>query len=101
MPELLADGVAPADGAATIENLVDAVILMTHRLHDAVEDAPDPERSAEVNDLRGRRRRVKLAIIARAEASAPRPPKPRCPVHGIPDCSPLLNGCSWRPDGDA
>lgn len=22
----------------------------------------------------------------------------RCPVHGIPDCSPLLNGCSWNPD---
>lgn len=21
-----------------------------------------------------------------------------CPVHGIPDCSPLLNGCSWRPN---
>ena len=21
---------------------------------------------------------------------------PRCPIHGIPDCSPLLNGCSWR-----
>lgn len=21
----------------------------------------------------------------------------RCPVHRIPDCSPLLNGCSWRP----
>lgn len=19
---------------------------------------------------------------------------PKCPVHGIPDCSPLLNGCS-------
>lgn len=19
-----------------------------------------------------------------------------CPEHGIPDCSPLLNGCSWR-----
>lgn len=18
-----------------------------------------------------------------------------CPTHGIPDCSPLLNGCSW------
>lgn len=22
----------------------------------------------------------------------------RCPLHGIPDCSPLLNGCSWKPD---
>lgn len=21
----------------------------------------------------------------------------RCPTHGIPDCSPLLNGCSWKP----
>lgn len=21
----------------------------------------------------------------------------KCPVHGIPDCSPLLNGCSWSP----
>lgn len=21
----------------------------------------------------------------------------RCPEHGIPDCSPLLNGCTWRP----
>jgi hypothetical protein len=22
----------------------------------------------------------------------------KCPEHGIPDCSPLLNGCSWSPD---
>lgn len=21
----------------------------------------------------------------------------KCPVHRIPDCSPLLNGCTWRP----
>lgn len=21
-----------------------------------------------------------------------------CPRHGIPDCSPLLNGCSWNPE---
>jgi hypothetical protein len=24
--------------------------------------------------------------------------KARCPRHGIPDCSPLLNGCSWTPE---
>ncbi|MGV8973691.1 MAG: hypothetical protein ACOH10_15330 [Rhodoglobus sp.] len=22
------------------------------------------------------------------------PDRPRCPVHDMPDCSPLLNGCS-------
>lgn len=20
---------------------------------------------------------------------------PRCPIHNMPDCSPLLNGCDW------
>lgn len=24
-------------------------------------------------------------------------PTQRCPEHNMPDCSPLLNGCSWRP----
>jgi hypothetical protein len=28
------------------------------------------------------------------DVSAP----PRCPVHNIPDCSPLLNACSWQPN---
>lgn len=23
--------------------------------------------------------------------------RPRCPEHDMPDCSPLLNGCTWRP----
>lgn len=25
-------------------------------------------------------------------------PRPRCPEHDMPDCSPLLNGCTWRPE---
>lgn len=46
-----------------------------------------------------------INVVAEKEGKAPLPTlrdllaggRARCPVHDIPDCSPLLNGCSWRP----
>ena len=48
------------------------------------EQLQDPEVRA--GYVAGRLRRIK--------AEALREFQPRCPVHDMPDCSPLLNGCS-------
>jgi hypothetical protein len=35
--------------------------------------------------------------VTEQESQATSSTSQRCPIHGIPDCSPLLNGCSWKP----
>lgn len=75
-----------------------AVHAAARTLYATLSDAP-PFDDLPANERLSLRESVLTLVVAALEAVPDRAPstlrafRPKCPQHGIPDCSPLLNGC--------